>query len=293
MKFKINKASAKNQFLSAVVFFVLFVPLGSCGPTSNLVDFQTRFEEQSDFILITAHRARTDDNKYPENSLETIQYCIDNRIDIVELDVRETLDGELVIMHDDAVDRTTNGSGKVSELTLRQMKKLYLLNDNEVTASRVPTLNEVFKLIKGKIMIDIDFKASDQALKKTYDLIKQYEIEDQVLFFLYDYRKSEKAYTMNPKVKVMPRAYSRDDVNEILKFPFVKIIHIDPSFYDDGFTKDLLKRNIRIWMNALGKYDKMERESKTGMELFLSKYPNINVIQTDFPLSLRRNLDAL
>lgn len=282
----------KGLIFSVVIVFVFLFPLESCGQNSNL-DFKTRFEEKSDHILITAHRARTDDNKYPENSLESIQYCIQNRIDIVELDIRETIDGELVIMHDDSVNRTTDGEGKVSEMTVQKIKSLHLLNGGKVTASKVPTLEEVFQLIKGEIMIDIDFKASDKALKKTYDLIERYQIEDQILFFLYDYKKSEKAYSMNPKVMVMPRAYSVDDVKEILKFPFIKIIHIDPSFYEDDFTKDLLRRNISVWMNALGKYDKLEQESKIGMRSFLRKYPNVNVIQTDFPLSLRRNLEAL
>lgn len=282
----------KGLIFSVVIVFVFLFPLESCGQNSNL-DFKTRFEEKPDHILITAHRARTDDNKYPENSLESIQYCIQNRIDIVELDIRETIDGELVIMHDDSVNRTTDGEGKVSEMTAQKIKSLHLLNGGKVTASKVPTLEEVFQLIKGEIMIDIDFKASDKALKKTYDLIERYQIEDQILFFLYDYKKSEKAYSMNPKVMVMPRAYSVDDVKEILKFPFIKIIHIDPSFYEDDFTKDLLRRNISVWMNALGKYDKLEQESKIGMRSFLRKYPNVNVIQTDFPLSLRRNLEAL
>ena len=106
-------------------------------------------------VLVAAHRA--DWHAAPENSLPAIQSCIDNGIDIVEIDNKLTKDGYLVIMHDQTVDRTTNGKGKVSDYTLTEIKKLRLKDkDGNLTEERIPTFEEVMNLCRGKVMVNID-----------------------------------------------------------------------------------------------------------------------------------------
>ena len=79
------------------------------------------------------------------------------QVDVVEIDVRKTADGRLVLMHDATIDRTTNGSGKVSELTLDSIRNCYLkAADSTLTDLRVPTLDEVFEISKDRIMLNID-----------------------------------------------------------------------------------------------------------------------------------------
>ena len=106
-------------------------------------------------VLVAAHRA--DWHAAPENSLPAIQSCIDNGVDIVEVDNKLTKDGFLVIMHDQTVDRTTNGKGKVSDYTLAEIKKLRLKDkDGNLTEERIPTFEEVMNLCRGKVMVNID-----------------------------------------------------------------------------------------------------------------------------------------
>ena len=106
-------------------------------------------------VLVAAHRA--DWHAAPENSLGAIQSCIDNGVDIVEVDNKLTKDGFLVIMHDQTVDRTTNGKGKVSDYTLAEIKKLRLKDkDGNLTEERIPTFEEVMNLCRGKVMVNID-----------------------------------------------------------------------------------------------------------------------------------------
>ena len=94
-------------------------------------------------VLVVAHRG--------------IQNAIDMRVDVVEIDVRRTADGRLVLMHDATIDRTTNGQGKVAELTLDSIKKCRLKAlDGSLTECQVPTLDEVFELSREKIMLNID-----------------------------------------------------------------------------------------------------------------------------------------
>lgn len=107
-------------------------------------------------VLVVAHRGNWRSSA-PENSLAAIDSAIQMKIDIVELDVWKTKDGKLVLMHDNTVDRTTNGKGRIADLTLEQIKQLRLKDHNgNITEHKVPTLEEGLLLAKGKIMVNLD-----------------------------------------------------------------------------------------------------------------------------------------
>jgi glycerophosphoryl diester phosphodiesterase len=106
-------------------------------------------------VLIAAHRG--DWRNTPENSMKALLNCITKGFDIMELDVKMTRDSQLVIMHDNTIDRTTNAKGKVSDYTLSEIKKLRLRNGlGRVTNHPIPTLKEMMVAAKGKIIINVD-----------------------------------------------------------------------------------------------------------------------------------------
>ncbi len=103
-----------------------------------------------------------------ENTLESIQYALDLEVDGIEIDVHKCASGELVVFHDFTVDRLTNGSGSISKLSLKDIKKLKVLGQ-----FHIPTLEEVLVLINAKCLLNIELKGSDTA-KSTCKLIQQY-----------------------------------------------------------------------------------------------------------------------
>ncbi|RYD63016.1 MAG: glycerophosphodiester phosphodiesterase family protein [Verrucomicrobiaceae bacterium] len=111
-------------------------------------------------VLIACHRAgylSKDGAHLPENSLPAIRESIRAGADILEIDLMLTSDGELVLMHDDMLDRTTTGKGKVAEHTLAEIKALHLLDpDGKVTGERVPTFREAMEAVKGQVMVNLD-----------------------------------------------------------------------------------------------------------------------------------------
>lgn len=138
-------------------------------------------QPKNDYILAVSHRG---DWRYaPENSLMAVQRCIDLGLDIVEIDVRLTKDGHLVAMHDKTVDRTTNGSGLLSDLTLAEVKELRLKNACGVRHSRqqVPTLEEIMTLTKDKIMVNLD-KTEGETVKEAYEILKKTGTVEQAIF---------------------------------------------------------------------------------------------------------------
>jgi len=269
----------------AIFTLLLFFGLSSQAQESKLQSILNDFHNHPEQILVAAHRA-TNPN-YPENSLAAIEESIRIGVDIVEIDIRKSKDGELVIMHDKTIDRTTNGTGKVDDFTLAELKELRLKFGNDITEEQVPTFEEVLQLTKGKILLDVDFKLEGEAaVRQTFKLIEKYGMADQILFFLYDYPETTQYQELNKDIKIMPRAYSRKDIRAIKKLEDISIIHIDESYYKNGIMRRTIKSGYRVWINALGKYDAMERQRKdSGFDALLTrKY--VNVIQTDLPEEL-------
>jgi glycerophosphoryl diester phosphodiesterase len=110
-------------------------------------------------VLIAAHRGLW--RSAPENSMPAITKAIGAGAHIVEIDVKRTKDGVLVLMHDDSVDRTTNGTGNVSDLTFAQIEQLRLREglggqSTAITTERVPTLEAALLATRNKSMINLD-----------------------------------------------------------------------------------------------------------------------------------------
>jgi len=133
-------------------------------------------------FIIAAHRG--DHVIYPENTLVAYKEAIKNEADYVEIDLRTTKDGELVSMHDGSVNRMTNGQGQVKELTLAELEQLNVKSKDTTSTEiyRIPTFKQILQLCKNKINIYLDFKAADPAV--TYQMIKQYGMEKQVLVYI-------------------------------------------------------------------------------------------------------------
>ena len=137
---------------------------------------------------LVGHRGALD--VAPENTLASFQRALDDGVDVIEMDIRLSADGHIVVMHDGTVDRTTNGTGVVSEMSLGELKRLDAGSwfDARYAGERIPTLAEVLSWAQGKVGLLLELKyhpygGFDPALvPKTLDLITQAGIADQVAF---------------------------------------------------------------------------------------------------------------
>jgi glycerophosphoryl diester phosphodiesterase len=112
----------------------------------------------------------------PENTLRSFKLAFDMKADMIELDIRKSKDGHLVVIHDSTVNRTTNGRGYVKDLTLAELKRL-----DAGKGEKIPTLEEVIEVGAGKTKFAIEIKEQGTE-KKAINLIKEYNLLDDVFF---------------------------------------------------------------------------------------------------------------
>ena len=211
-----------------------------------------------DYAMIIAHRG---DWRYaPENSLRGFANCIKSGFDAIEVDVRMTKDGVLVVMHDETVNRTTDGVGKVSDLTFEQIKKLHLTTPTRyVSDQTVPSFEEVLNLARGQILVYVDkWQDHKEAVLETvhrlgmdrqillagpanvesgaYKLAKQYPEVNYVPFFPCNGKNDEHRFS-ELKDKMQPIGYYIAFPSD--KFPILKE------------TKSYAEYGHRLWVDTL------------------------------------------
>lgn len=135
-------------------------PSDALSQTADVYSSSRNMPEKKPFII--GHRGAS--SLAPENTLASFQKAYALGAEMVELDVHRTKDGHLVIMHDDTVDRTTNGHGAIKDLTLKELKDMDAGSwfSSEFNGEKVPTFGEVLEWAKGKVKIDIEIKNSVQ-----------------------------------------------------------------------------------------------------------------------------------
>ena len=269
----------------AVFTTVFFLSCSSTNTsTGNNVRISNILDEfhnaSSKTVLVAAHRGAHMGNF--ENSLASIHKAINLGVDVVELDVRTTKDGFLVLMHDSKIDRTTTGKGKVEDLTLAKLRTFRLKAPyGRISEETIPTFESALKIIKGKIMVDIDMKTDN--VKGMVEMVEKTGTNKYVFYFDNDYHQLDAIKKMDRSAQIMPRAYTFKMADSAVVRYAPPVVHIDPKFYTEELTEMLRKNNARVWINALGEPDAYIRYGK-GEEVLETLLGNgANMIQTDEP----------
>lgn len=243
-------------------------------------------QPSSPVVLVAAHRGAH--LEAPENSMAAFRKAIDLGIDIIELDVRCTKDGKLVLMHDKTVNRTTNGAGPVDSFTFDEIRKLRLKHNGKLTGEQIPTLEEALLLAKGKILVDLDIKTA-ACIDAIMETVEKTNTANNSLFFLGapQYVKAIKA--KNPAFRTLLRTHGASQVDAAFAMVTTEAVHIDPSHYTTAVVQTIRSNNARIWINALGEVDsKVAAGNVAAFEEVLGQ--GANIIQTDQPALLKAYL---
>ena len=174
-------------------------------------------------VIVASHRG--DWRNFPENSLAAIDNAIKMGVDIVELDVQRTKDGQLILMHDPTLDRTTTGKGKIAEVTLDSIRKLKLKNGCAIrTIHNVPTLEEALMHAKGKIMLNLD--KADRYFEQVYALMEKTGTTKQIIM------------KGNKSAEEVKKQFG-DYLNDVIYMPIVNLDKVNAEQQIETFIKDM------------------------------------------------------
>lgn len=151
-----------NRILYGITSAVVLFAVLSC--SSTISDHSGRAERileeinnpNSEYVVVISHRG--DWRNYPENSIPAIESAIRMGVDIMELDVKMTKDSVLVLCHDQTINRTTNGKGRVSDITYDSLMTFRLKRSHGVTTDtlRIPTLRQALLCCKDRVLVNVD-----------------------------------------------------------------------------------------------------------------------------------------
>lgn len=253
-----------KNFLSIAYILCLCVFLFSCSENKKTVKSQSPSPVNvatalsSDDVLVVSHRG--DWRNAPENSLQAIRNCIDMGIDMVEIDLKKTKDGHLILMHDKTIDRTTTGKGRPEDYTLEELKAFRLRGGaGHKTRHRIPTFEEVMELCKGKIMVNVDkgydyFKEAYAVLEKT-GTVGQCIVKSDLP---YEQVKAEHGEVLDKMVFMPVIKLHEEGAEEIID---AYLTNMKPAAFELGFDNDgpevqrLIQKvrasGARIFINSL------------------------------------------
>lgn len=205
-------------------------------------------------VIVVSHRG--DWRSYPENSLDAIKSIMKMGGDVVEIDVQRTKDGVLILMHDGTLDRTSTGKGKIADFTWKELRQLRLKDaQGNPTRHKIPTLEQVLKETRGKIMLNLD--KADRYFDEVYALLKKTGTEKQII--MKGTKPAEKVKEQFGKylddVIYMPiiHLYNKDAEAQILAF----VDDMDPVAFEMVYKdarnplSDLLNDRSLLWYNTL------------------------------------------
>jgi glycerophosphoryl diester phosphodiesterase len=144
----------------------------------------------------------------PENTLIAFQKSIELGCDGIELDVQRCASGELVVIHDHELSRTTNGIGLVKDATLPELKRLSAgaWFDKEFATERIPTLEEVLSLVSGKLLINIEIKNApvsyDDIEADLISVLEGYEFRERLIISSFDHQCMLRLHKLNTGLKL-------------------------------------------------------------------------------------------
>jgi len=156
--------------------------------------FKYHPKPEEDFTVI-AHRGAS--AYFPENTLASFQGAVDLKADMAELDIQLTSDGQIVVFHDEKINRCTDGRGRLADHTLIQLKQLDAGSwfSGKFSGERIPTLDEVLSLCRNKIALNIEIKTeavtdavSGGIEEKCLKLVYSYGMQQHVVFSSFDPR---------------------------------------------------------------------------------------------------------
>jgi glycerophosphoryl diester phosphodiesterase len=226
----------------------------------------------------------------PENTLAAFNLAIEQHADAIELDAKLSADGQIVVMHDASVDRTTNGTGLVKSLALAELKSLEAGGkfNPQFSGEKIPTLSEVFEQVGQKIFINVELtnysSPSDDLPEKVAHLVRKFKLESMVLLSSFNpiaLIRARKVLPMLPMGFLTLTGFGKITFySHLIRFGPRLAFHPTTADASEKLIAAVHRRNCRVHVYTVNQPEEMRRLFTAG----------VDGIFTDDPLLARKVL---
>ena len=234
-------------------------------------------------VQIFAHRGFS--GYYPENTMLAFQKVAEETVaDGIELDIQLTKDGEIVIMHDEMLDRTTNGSGWLKDHTLEELKMLSVGVNVKGFFPRqtIPTLREYFTWLKTtKLITNIELKTSyfeyEGIEEKLIAMVKEFGLEDQIWYSSFNHYTVARIKNLMPEAKcgLLTDTWLMN-IGEYAASQGAASVNARTYFCaKEGVAADLHAHNIALQAWTPNDAEMMQELVDAGVDVLITNYPDI------------------
>ena len=233
-------------------------------------------------IMVVAHRGAC--AYAPENTTAAFDLAVQLGADYIEFDLRVTRDGQLVVIHDETVSRTTNGVGRVDELTLREIRSLDAGSwfDPKFSGQRVPTFEEMLDRYHGRVGLLVELKGGT-AHSEIADLVaatlrrRGADREPRGLIVQsFDRDLLLRSFEMLPGVPhglLLHSSISAAELSEVARF--ARFANVDVGFLDRAFVDAAHRRRVAVWAWTVRDASSMRRALDAGVDGVITDYPDL------------------
>lgn len=226
-------------------------------------------------MLITGHRGAS--GLYPENSMLAFKKAFEQGANAIELDVHRCKTGEMVVIHDETVDRTMNGTGRVADLTLAELKAL-----DGKDGQKIVTLDEVLEMVGGKATVFIEMKGPGNAevAKSIHKAVKEQGFSyDQLPVISFDHSRLFLLKLRNPHIQTGLSFSKRTKLERTTMVPLAKTLgasSINPYhvMVDKELVEEAHKAGLSVNPWTVNRPEVMERMHGYGVDAIMTNYPD-------------------
>ena len=241
---------------------------------------------------VVAHRGYS--GRYPENTASAFEAAIGAGADMIELDVCLTKDRIPVVIHDQTLERTTDGHGLVSEFTLSELKKLDAGSwfSPEFKGESIPTLEEVLFQIRGKISVNIEIKPesyesagpADAIEKQICIMVEKFGMNESVLISSFEHSFFPRIKLWHSKdnnqtsLRIAPlqeKEFSEENVLKLCKGTEAYSFHPDERFLTPSLIKILKENSFRTIAYTINDEKRIEQLAKWGVTGIITDEPEL------------------
>lgn len=240
-------------------------------------------------VWVVAHRGFS--GAAPENTMAAFKKAMEVGSDMIECDVHLSRDGEVVVIHDDTLKRTTNGDGRVRDFTLRELKRLDAgaWFGAQFSGEKIPTLKQVLELTRGKIPLQIELKEDDlgqpallELVDRSFQEVEKAGMLDQVLFSSFNRSAIERIREKNPNHPLaLIHNKPWNSLQEITGGTPFPLLSCSGKVLNSNNASRARQQGVRILVWTLNTEEQMEHFLKVGVDGIVTNYPDrlINVLK--------------